>query len=40
LKDGKEKKQITYKGKPNKITEDFSSETLKAREHGVRSYKH
>jgi hypothetical protein len=30
LKDVKEKKQITYKGKPIKIT-DFSMETLKAR---------
>jgi hypothetical protein len=27
----REKKQITYKGKPNKITADFSTETLKAR---------
>jgi hypothetical protein len=26
-----EKKQITYKGKPIKITADFSTETLKAR---------
>jgi glucuronate isomerase len=31
LKDVREKKQITYKGKPIKITEDFSTETLKAR---------
>jgi hypothetical protein len=31
LKAKKEKKQITYKGKPIKITEDFSTETLKAR---------
>jgi hypothetical protein len=27
----KEKRQITYKGKPTKITADFSMETLKAR---------
>jgi hypothetical protein len=27
----REKKQITYKGKPIKITADFSMETLKAR---------
>jgi hypothetical protein len=31
LKDVKEKKQITYKDKPIKITADFSTETLKAR---------
>jgi hypothetical protein len=31
LKAVREKKQITYKGKPMKITEDFSTETLKAR---------
>jgi hypothetical protein len=31
LKTVREKKQITYKGKPNKITADFSTETLKAR---------
>jgi hypothetical protein len=31
LKDVREKKQITYKGKPIKITADFSTETLKAR---------
>jgi hypothetical protein len=31
LKAVKEKKQITYKGKPIKITADFSTETLKAR---------
>jgi hypothetical protein len=31
LKSGKEKKQITYKGKPIKITADFSMEILKAR---------
>jgi hypothetical protein len=27
----REKKQITYKGKPIKIRADFSAETLKAR---------
>jgi chromosome segregation ATPase len=31
LKAVREKKQITYKGEPIKITADFSSETLKAR---------
>jgi hypothetical protein len=31
LKDVREKKQITYKGKSIKITADFSTETLKAR---------
>jgi hypothetical protein len=31
LKDVREKKQITYKGKPIKITANFSTETLKAR---------
>jgi hypothetical protein len=31
LKSIREKKQITYKGKPIKITADFSMETLKAR---------
>jgi hypothetical protein len=31
LKAIREKKQITYKGKPIKITTDFSAETLKAR---------
>jgi hypothetical protein len=31
LKAVREKKQITYKGKPNKITADLSMETLKAR---------
>jgi hypothetical protein len=30
LKAVREKKQITYKGKPIKITADFSTETLKA----------
>jgi hypothetical protein len=27
----REKNQITYKGKPTKITAEFSTETLKAR---------
>jgi hypothetical protein len=31
LKAGREKKKITYKGKPIKFTADFSTETLKAR---------
>jgi hypothetical protein len=31
LKAIREKKQITYKGKPIKITADFSTKTLKAR---------
>jgi hypothetical protein len=31
LKSVREKKQITYKGKPIKITADFSTETLEAR---------
>jgi hypothetical protein len=31
LKAAREKKQITYTGKPIKITADFSKETLKAR---------
>jgi hypothetical protein len=31
LKVGREKKQITYKSKPIKITAGFSMETLKAR---------
>jgi hypothetical protein len=31
LKAVKEKKQTIYKGKPIKITEDFSTESLKAR---------
>jgi hypothetical protein len=40
LKNVREKKQITYKGKPIKITADFSMETLKARKLGVRSFRH
>jgi hypothetical protein len=31
LKAVREKKQVTYKGKPTKIAADFSTETLKAR---------
>jgi hypothetical protein len=31
LKAVREKNQITYKGKPTKITEDFSTESLKTR---------
>jgi hypothetical protein len=31
LKTIREKKQVTYKDKPTKITADFSTETLKAR---------
>jgi hypothetical protein len=31
LKAVREKKQITYKGKPIKITADFSMETLKSK---------
>jgi hypothetical protein len=34
LKAVREKKQITYKGKPIKITTDFSMETFKARRAG------
>jgi len=34
LKAAREKKQVTYKGKPIKITADFSTETLKARAWG------
>jgi hypothetical protein len=37
LKAVREKKQITYKGKPIKITADFSTETLGQEELGVRS---
>jgi hypothetical protein len=40
LKADREKKQITYKGKSIKITADFSTETLKQEEHGVRSSRH
>jgi hypothetical protein len=31
LKGVREKKQVTYQGKPNKITADFSTVTLKTR---------
>jgi hypothetical protein len=41
LKAVREKNQITYKGKPIKITADFSMETLrKEEEHGLRSSGH
>jgi hypothetical protein len=33
-------KEITYNGKPIKITADFSTETLKARKHGVRNFRY
>jgi hypothetical protein len=36
MKAVREKKQITYKSKPIKITADFSTETLKQEGHGVR----
>jgi hypothetical protein len=36
LKAVREKKQITYKGKPIKITADFSTETLTQEELGER----
>jgi hypothetical protein len=39
LKARREKKQITYKGKPIKIIADFSMETLKEG-HGVRYFGH
>jgi hypothetical protein len=38
LKTVREKKQITYNGKPIKITADFSTETLKQEIHGVRYF--
>jgi hypothetical protein len=40
LKAVRGKKQITYKGKPIKITTDFSTEILKARRAWVRSSGH
>jgi hypothetical protein len=40
LKAVRENKQITYKGKPIKITADFSTEILKAEELGVKSSRH
>jgi hypothetical protein len=39
LKDVREKKQITFTGKPIKITADFSMETLNQR-HGVRTFRY
>jgi hypothetical protein len=38
LKSVREKKQITYKGKPIKIIADFSTETLKARRVSTKVY--
>jgi hypothetical protein len=38
LKAVREKKHITYKGKPIKITADFSTETLKARKASTPRY--
>jgi hypothetical protein len=40
LKAVREKKQITYKAKHVNITADLSIETLKARRHGVRYFRH
>jgi hypothetical protein len=40
LKSVREKKQITCKGKPIKITADFSMETLKQEGHGGRYSRH
>jgi hypothetical protein len=40
LKDVREKNQITYKGKPIKITADFSTENLKQENHGVKHSTH
>jgi hypothetical protein len=40
LKSIRENIQITYKGKPIKITADFSTETLKQEGHGVRNSVH
>jgi hypothetical protein len=40
VKGVREKKQIMYKGKSIKITADFSTETLKARGHGMRYFRH
>jgi hypothetical protein len=39
LKPVRKKKQITYKGKPIKMTADFSTETLKARRAGSEVFK-
>jgi hypothetical protein len=38
LKAAINKKQITFKGKSIKITVAFSTEILKAKEHGVRHF--
>jgi hypothetical protein len=40
LKGVREKKQITYKGKPIKITPEFSTEKLTAGKHEGRSSGH
>ena len=40
LKAVREKGQVTYKGKPIRITPDFSPETMKARMPGQMLYKH
>jgi hypothetical protein len=37
LKNVREKGQVTYKGRPIRITPDFSTETMKARRSGQRS---
>ena len=34
LKAGREKQQVTYKGKPMRLTADLSAETLQARRNG------
>jgi hypothetical protein len=38
LKATREKKQVTYKGKPIKITADFSTETLEEKHRGKASW--
>jgi hypothetical protein len=40
LKPVRKKKQVSYKGKPIKITANCSTETLNQEEHGVRSSGH
>ena len=35
LKSAREKKQVTYKGTPIRLSEDFSAETLLARRNGM-----
>jgi hypothetical protein len=40
LKTVREKKQITYKSKPIKITADFSMKTLKAKGHRMKYFRH